>query len=130
MVAPLLPASLAPLTWLRADVPADRECSALPIARGEHCFAILLYRPPKRSKWRPRTVDAIPPTHRGKRQISFASRVLANVLKDAREFNERELLRLVPGKSVELWAVPVSIVCGFDETAQPVNLLHGGRTND
>ncbi len=125
-----LPSSLAPLTWLRADVPADRECLALPVPKGEPCFAIMLYKPPKRSKWRPRTIDALPPLHRGKRLISFASRVLSAVVKDARAFNERELQRLRPGTSIELWAVPVAIVCGYDETARPIDLLHGGRDDD
>lgn len=67
-----------------------------------------------------RTVDCIPPMHVGKRSIFFACRVLAYVVRDCREFNERELLRLKPGRAVKLWAVPVSVVCGFDETARVV----------
>ncbi len=120
MVAPILTSALQPLSWLKTSIPDERECSALPVANGEPCFAILLYRPPKRSKWRPRTVDCIPPMHVGKRSIFFACRVLAYVVRDCREFNERELLRLKPGRAVKLWAVPVSVVCGFDETARVV----------
>ena len=117
MVAPILPPSLVPFSWFKAEVPDDHEFYTLPVANGEPCFAIMLYIPPKRSTWRPRTVDAIPPLHVGKKKIFFACRVLANVLRDCHEFNQHTLLRLKPGKRVGMWAVPVSMVCNYDETA-------------
>lgn len=120
MVASYLPTSLVAFSWLKCSPPDDREAYVLPVRNGEPCFAILLYNPPKRSKWRPRTVDAIPPMHLGKQTIFFPSRVLGVILHDVAEFNASTLLRLKPGKRIRCWAVAVEMVCGFDETARVV----------
>jgi len=132
MVAPIIPASLTALSWTKIDVPDQRRQHEMPVADGELCYAVMLYKPPKRSRWRPRTADAIPPMHRGKKTIYFATRNLAFVLKDCREFNQRQLERMKPGRSVGLWAVAVELVAPFDETAKPVDLLakRGGPNHD
>ncbi len=100
-----------------------RECMTPPVANGEHCYAIMLYKPPKRSKWRPRSLDCIPPMHLGKADVFFPRRTLAPVLADAREFNSAALRKMKPGKSVQLWAVVVTCVFGFEAT---IRILQGG----
>ncbi len=132
MVASLLPPVLAPLTWLSASLPEGRDLIELPIPNGERCFGCLLYRPPKRSRWKPRTVDAIPPMHRGRKQIFYTTRNLAALLRDTREFNAREMRTMKPGRSASLWAIAVQLIAPFDETARPIDLLtvQGGNDHD
>ncbi len=132
MVASAIPSNLTPLSWTMIDVPEDRDLYELPIADGELCFAVLLYRPPKRSKWKPRTPDCIPPWHVGRKAIFYARRNREFVVKDCREFNVVEMRRVKLGRRVSLWAVAVQLIFPFEETVKPIDLLsaQGGRSHD
>lgn len=116
MVAPVFyPATL----FVPSACPPEwREYLVRPPIAGEQCFAVVFYSPPRRSTWRPRTVDSVPPMHKGKRKVFYHSFDRARVVKDCAEFNAGQLRRQLPGRSVGMWALAVSIVCGFPETAQ------------
>jgi len=115
MVAPLrFPADLD----LTREIPECRQSAERSPIAGELCYAILLYTPPKRSRWRPRTVDAIPPLDVGKRLIWCPTLNLAAVLAECGEFNTLQLGWMKPGRAPRSWAVAISMVCGFDETAR------------
>ena len=121
MVASYLPTALAPFSWLKCSTPDDREAFVLPVRNGEPCFAILLYRPPKYSTWRPRSYDAIPPMHEGRRVLFLSpGRNEARTISDAAEFNQRQLIAVKPGKRIGLWAIVVTMIWGFEETARVV----------
>ena len=94
-----------------------------PVMKGERCFAISLWRPPK--WWRPRIIAAVPPLWKAVLILS-QSRSLDAITRDINEFNARQIQSLTRGKRIKLWSVAVTMENGYDETAK---VLEGGRRN-
>lgn len=108
------------------QTPAYRDGAVVPPATGQWCYAVLIYSPPRKSRWRPRTLDSIPPLDQGCSTPFNPSYSLSSTLFDVLDFNRRELGRTRPGRPPKCWAVAVTMVWGDPASARPVNLLGGG----
>lgn len=93
---------------------------------GERAFAMMLVALPKSSTWQPRTMADVPPWNLGKRKMMFARYSAALTLADCAEFNRQEVAKLKPGARPRCWAVAVTLVYPFDETARVLDAASVG----
>ena len=90
------------------------------IQDGEPCFAIMLFEPPLKTRWRPKGPRSIPPLSRGKRVVWWQHRETRQILWTVDDFNTRQMAQTKPGRAPASWAIAVRMIYGQDETARPV----------
>ena len=123
-----IPKTFVPIPVSPLDSPRDwshRFDQQQPPLKGEACFVIMLVSLRKRARWRPRTLDSVPPivAMTGAGMFTW-TRSAAAAAKDVAGFNANQLRQVEQHNRICLWACVGWGLAGYDLTVRP--LVKGG----